>query len=58
MPLSNGAQELSGQTFAHLPLGIIEVSFQISLSHRSNNCSKMSKNAQAERNAKARFQLF
>ena len=53
-----GARVIGPNAFTHLPLSIIEVSFQISLSHRSNNCSKMSKNAQAERNAKARFQLF
>ena len=53
-----GARVIGPDAFTHLPLSIIEVSFQISLSHRSNNCSKMSKNAQAECNGKARFQAL
>ena len=53
-----GARVIGPNAFIHLPRRIIEFSFQISLSHHPNNCSKMSKNAQAECNAKARFQAL
>lgn len=55
MPLAKRAQESSDKCPWASVLTIIEFSSQSSLSHTFFNCSNMSKNAQAECKAKARF---
>ena len=55
MPSRKGRKSLQTNAQRASVLTIIEFSSQSSLSHTFFNCSNMSKNAQAERKAKARF---